>query len=336
MKHPDISWLNGLLACDECGTTLDAANEKPQFHCPTCGHIWRIEGNTLLAQHGSSLNGLTKSSEAFFNTHALQKPKSHCLDIQLKTLYTLANVDYVARAAALANELASSTIVEIGCGDGRTINALRKDKPNRMLIGIDVSSEKLSAASYESVTDQDQSSDAAIAFVQCQGRRVPIVSEMADLVMLLHVLHHTEGLILVDEASRILKPGGTLLIVDISSHNPFNQLTRYLWNFLPTFLRNNFDQEYIIDGKVPPARLVSPTLLTRKARLAGLSPCNNEDDGLFAFLFVYLMLAMPILRNRYTMSILTYLRKFEQFLILRTPARHFTVGLTRIYSKTIS
>lgn len=335
MQKPDITWLNGLLACDDCGTTLEPSDRGPQMQCLKCGNHWQTDGLTFTAQHMSSLDGLDKTSRAFFDTHSSAESNLVTINTYLKTLYQIANFDYVEYASALAAKLDSISIVEIGCGDGRTINRLRKNHPSRNIIGIDVSSEKLNEAAYESLMSPPQSRDASVAFVQCLGRRVPIVSEMADLVLLLHVLHHTEGLLLVDECARILKPGGTLLIVDISSRNPFNLATRALWFFLPSFIRTFFNQEYIVDGQAPPARLVSPTSLTKKARLAGLKAGLIEDDGLFAFLLVYLILIVPFLQKPYMLLVLTLLRRFERFLLRTTPASYFAIGLTRTYQKNI-
>lgn len=335
MQKPDVTWLNGLLACDDCGTTLEPSDRVPQMQCPKCGNHWQTDGLTLTAQHMSSLDGLDKTSQAFFDTHSLTKSNPVILESYIDKIYKLANFDYVGYASALAIKLDSISIVEIGCGDGRTINALRKNQPNRNIIGIDVSSEKLSEAAYESLMSPPQSRDASVAFVQCQGPRVPLVSEMADLVLLLHVLHHTEGLLLVDESARILKPGGTLLIVDISSRNPFNLAIRTLWFFLPSFIRKFFNQEYMIDCQAPPVRLVSPTSLAKKAQLAGLQAGLIEDDGLFAFLLVYLILIVPFLQKHYIMIFFAQLRRFERFLIRVTPAHHFTIGLIRTYQKNI-
>jgi len=243
----------------------------------------------------------------------------------------IANYNYVARSVELAATLGAETVIEIGCGDGRTLCAIQSNNPNIKLIGVDVSRETVICASEALTSFKDPEIAEGIALLDCHGNRVPIASNSADLVLLLHVLHHAGDLTLIREAARILRPGGILFVVDLSNRNPLVLILRLLWRFLPTNLRRRFDREYTVRDEAPPVRLVSPNQLNQFASSECLSLIMMEDDGLFAFIFTYILYALPPLRRPFALLILKTLRKMELAFVRRTPARHFAEGIARAW-----
>jgi ArsR family transcriptional regulator len=101
---------------------------------------------------------------------------------------------------------------DLGCGTGATMSMLAPHV--RQVIGVDVSEEMLSAA-------RARLGDAGNA-VWHRGalEALPLDSRELDAATMVLVLHHlpTPALALA-EACRVLKPGGRLLIVDMSPHD---------------------------------------------------------------------------------------------------------------------
>lgn len=117
----------------------------------------------------------------------------------------------------------SETVVDIGCGDGGFIKLLAETCGHKgELIGINDSSEHY----YHVETELEDKPN--IQFVEADARHIPLEDETADCVTMKFLLYHVDQPErAIDEALRILKPGGTLLI---ATRNPGNQ--GRLWDFL--------------------------------------------------------------------------------------------------------
>jgi SAM-dependent methyltransferase len=332
-----ITWPLGILACDSCGTILKpdlgSSSAHLEWRCSTCQRWWEQSGLTLLSGHATAASSdLIGESQAFFNTHALTGDEGSVPDPFILHMEHIANYDYVARSVALATDLGARTVVEFGCGDGRTLRALHENDPSMRLVGVDVAREKLIQAENAFQFQGYHPTFRNVALIQCQGDVVPIARDSADLVLILHVLHHAGDLALVSEAARILRPGGTMFVVDISDTNPLVTITRIIWKYLPSIVRRQFNREYNVNGEAPIVQLVNPVILENFALRRNFRLSTSEDDGLFAFLFCYLLIAAPMFRRPFALHLLRCLRATERFLIRRTCARHWAAGIARIWT----
>lgn len=106
----------------------------------------------------------------------------------------------------------SADWLDVGCGDG---GLLRMGQPYfRSVAGCDVSEGMLQECAGLNVKHQDSS------------RRIPFEDASFDVVTMVCVYHHVEladRAALTADVSRVLKPGGTLCVIE---HNPFNPVTR--------------------------------------------------------------------------------------------------------------
>jgi len=136
--------------------------------------------------------------------------------------------------------------LDLGCGKGELASLLRSDFAR--VAGCDPSEGMLSAGELVSKGIE--------ARVQDDPGRIPFEGAVFDFVTAVCVFHHvppSARAALVREARRVLKPGGTLAIVE---HNPHNPVTRLIVSRTP------------VDAD---AILLRPTETRRLFRDAGLT-----------------------------------------------------------------
>lgn len=111
-------------------------------------------------------------------------------------------------------------ILEVGCGIGADLHWLALKGAD--VVGIDVKSEWINAARSltEVVTDK-------LGPVSVDIRRVNVLDvsgEQFDLIYMKDTFHHLEPRIeIVEKISELLRPGGTVVIVEPNAWNPFIQ-----------------------------------------------------------------------------------------------------------------
>jgi SAM-dependent methyltransferase len=109
--------------------------------------------------------------------------------------------------------------LDLGCGKGDLLSLLREDFD--CVCGCDLSTEMLSCV------------QAIETRVQEDPLKIPFGSAEFDLVTAVCVFHHVPPagrLALTREASRVLKPGGVLAVME---HNPYNPIARIIVSRTP-------------------------------------------------------------------------------------------------------
>lgn len=90
------------------------------------------------------------------------------------------------------------TVVDVGCGNGKFINRLRKDRPDLRLLGLDIS-----AGILGEVPGPVAVADAA---------RLPLHDASTNAVLALHMLYHVERIpAAIAEFGRVLAEDGTVV-----------------------------------------------------------------------------------------------------------------------------
>lgn len=124
-------------------------------------------------------------------------------------------------------------VLDLGAGDGTVAELLAARA--RRYVCVDVS-QKLLAASAERLTSKRN-----VSLVRADMQRLPFTSESFDLVLGLNVLTYAEQPArALDEAARVLRPGGELLFVMLGSHQHMDVAAQYghvQAGFEPRFLR---------------------------------------------------------------------------------------------------
>jgi ArsR family transcriptional regulator len=131
---------------------------------------------------------------------------------QIRSLHVAESEVERAIGKALQQE-SLGTLVDIGTGTGRMIELFGPRA--KQAIGIDRSSEMLRLARAKLEAAGIHSS-----LRQGDMYALPLLEGSADCVILHQVLHYAHSpAAAVDEAARVLAPGGTLLVVDFAAHD---------------------------------------------------------------------------------------------------------------------
>lgn len=110
-----------------------------------------------------------------------------------------------------------SRVLDLGCGCGQLTMALKRRFPAAEVFGIDVGAPMVSYAHKRAVE-----SDVAVHFSQQLAERTSFAPASFDLITSYILLHEIPGPVIqrvLDEASRLLRPGGVLQIFDFPAHH---------------------------------------------------------------------------------------------------------------------
>lgn len=119
--------------------------------------------------------------------------------------------------------------LDLGCGTGRLTHLLETQV--RRLYGVDVATASLREA---------HGAAPAAAFARYDGLRLPFATGAFDFAYTVCVLHHVpvgQRSALLAEVSRVVRPGGVVVVFE---HNPWNPLTRWV------VARCSFDKDAVL------------------------------------------------------------------------------------------
>ncbi len=132
------------------------------------------------------------------------------------------NEQKVKEVKAHESMLDDLDILDLGCGDGTTINYFSKHFTLSRLEGIDISTASISIAKTKNIKNSE--------FKAYNGSNIPFEDATFDIVFSAVVFHHIDFKLhsdLIQEIKRVLKPGGRFYIFE---HNPHNPITRKIVN----------------------------------------------------------------------------------------------------------
>lgn len=113
----------------------------------------------------------------------------------------------------LAAVAAGDCVLDIGCGTGtQAIAAWRRSQPGGSVVGIDISEKMLAAARRKA-----RRAGLHIAFHHADMAQLPFEDDRFDVVTITTVMHMVQQCrrrLCLGEASRVLRRGGRLLLID--------------------------------------------------------------------------------------------------------------------------
>lgn len=134
-------------------------------------------------------------------------------------------------------ELTNKLILEIGCGSGKGAKVIKKYFHPRKIIGIDLDSRLVTVAKRNNL-------DSSIFFEEGDAAQLKFNESEFDAVFDFCAIHHIPGpqwKDCLDEACRVLKPGGKLFVYDVSIEY---FTTTLISRILKHFLLHPYDSMY--------------------------------------------------------------------------------------------
>jgi ubiquinone/menaquinone biosynthesis C-methylase UbiE len=114
--------------------------------------------------------------------------------------------------------------VDLGCGFGRLFSEY-KDFEKIILVDYSVNNLKNAREAIGKFLNYDKALMKKVVYVAADVLCLPFISSFADVAMTVRVMHHIENVEkFIDEASRILKPGGYFLVEFANKRNLKNIL----------------------------------------------------------------------------------------------------------------
>ena len=158
-------------------------------------------------------------------------------------------------------------IVDLGCSVGMSTFALQKTFPNAKITGVDLSPYFLAVADYQT-QHSDQNSP---TWVHTAAESTGLPSASFDLVsacLMFHELPRGAAIEILQEAKRLLRPGGHLAIMDM---NPKSEIYAKMPPYILTLLKSTepYMDDYFsfdLEGAIVQAGFTQPTLVGNTPR----------------------------------------------------------------------
>lgn len=127
--------------------------------------------------------------------------------------------DHLIEFVSESGKLETASILDVGCGNGAIHKYVKEIAPTVSLTGVDPA---------EKVIEEARLNNPEIQYFSNNGTSLPFPDDSFDFVTAVCVMHHVpppQWKQFLEEAHRVLKPGGNLLVYE---HNPFNPVTRHI------------------------------------------------------------------------------------------------------------
>jgi len=227
------------------------------------------------------MSNVEKDQEKFFNQNASKNTV-----VTKDLFYDWANKEQFAGFDWISG---AKNILEYGCGTGGSLDVFfdKYNKENYNIVGVDIAEDALAKArgaypnySFLKISD---------------NRMLEVLDESIDAAFMFHVLHHSTGhKQIFDEIFRKVKPGGKFLINDLTSRNPIIRLGRVVFATFTNFFAPKFQEDLVIDGKIPDKYRIDVSEKLKEIQNAGFVISEVGYGHLFFFVFHWVDKFVPV------------------------------------------
>lgn len=142
--------------------------------------------------------------------------------------------DRMTRLIATCLRAAPRSVLDLGCGRGFLLRALRRELPSVRCIGVELSE----------MAVRELREDSFEIFVQDVADRLPADDASIDLVIMGEVIEHVfDPDACLEEARRVLRPGGTLVLTTPNLASWLNRLLLF-FGVQPVFTETSARKKY--------------------------------------------------------------------------------------------
>jgi ubiquinone/menaquinone biosynthesis C-methylase UbiE len=143
---------------------------------------------------------------------------------------------------------APERIIDLGCSVGMSTFSLQSVYPAAQVTGVDLSPYFLAVAQYQAQEYQAQQDSPSIQWVHAPAEATGLPDQSFDLVsacLVFHELPQSAALAILQEAKRLLKPGGHMALMDMNPQSDtFAKMPPYVFTLLKStepYLDEYFD-----------------------------------------------------------------------------------------------
>lgn len=201
-------------------------------------------------------------------------------------------------------------ILDYGCGTGTSMDLFFKgrDRGAYFFYGVDIAKAPLEMA---------EKKYPEFKFFKISDNKIPqIEGEGISGAYLLHVLHHTrDHSAIFEEIYSKLEKGGKFFLSDLSSKNPIIKLGRSIFCLCPSFFKNRFSEDLVVEGKIPEKYKVDIKEVQEGLRQAGFFIEETGFGHLFFFLFCWVDRFIPLLKLPFIPYLYSKLILLERWLL---------------------
>jgi ubiquinone/menaquinone biosynthesis C-methylase UbiE len=135
-----------------------------------------------------------------------------------------------------------ASVLDVGCGTGRTLGQLRQALPHLELTGLDLSRFYLDEA-------RARLDGAKVALVEANAEAMPLAADAFDVaisVFMFHELPKNARRRVLAETYRVVRPGGMVVVVDAAQQEDATDIAYFLDRFSKD-MHEPFFQDYVRD-----------------------------------------------------------------------------------------